>query len=222
MRTLVLGMFVSLDGFVSGPNGEVDWIFRSGDDATDEWIVEHLWQAGALAMGRRSYAEMAGYWPTSDTPFAAPMNAIPKIVFTRRGLIDTPGGRLDPSRTRDPGASAGRDWTDPLVAQGDLRDEMARLKAQPGKDIRALGGASFAQALAAHRLIDEYHLLVAPVALGQGVPLFAGLTRPLDLQLVSTRVFAGGAVALIYRTPVEAPGDPGGPDLAAGNPAGTA
>ena len=60
MRQLVLGMFVSVDGFVSGPDGTIDWVFRSGDDATDEWIVENLWQAGALAMGRRSFDEMGG------------------------------------------------------------------------------------------------------------------------------------------------------------------
>jgi len=190
VRKLVLGMFVSLDGFVSGPNGEVDWIFKSGDEATDDWIVDNLWQAGVLAMGSRSYCEMAGYWPSSDAPFAAPMNEIPKAVFTRKGLTDAPGA--------DAAAVKGS-WGNPIVARGDLSGEVARLKAQPGRDIRALGGAGFAQSLAAHGLVDEYHLLISPVALGKGAALFSGLPKPLDLQLVSTKTFGGGAVALVYR-----------------------
>lgn len=194
MRKLVLGMFVSVDGFVSGPNGEVDWIFRSGDDATDEWIVDNLWQAGLIAMGSRSYYETAAYWPTADTPFAAPMNEIPKVVFTRKGLIEKPGGQATTT------AAVEGSWANPFVASGELSEEVARLKAQPGKEIRALGGASFARELAAHGLIDEYRLLVAPVALGKGVPLFSGLSKPVDLQLVSAKTFGGGAIALVYRT----------------------
>ncbi len=194
MRRVVLGMFVSVDGFVSGPNGEVDWIFRFGDDATDEWIVENLWEAGVLAMGSRSYQDMASFWPTSDAPFAAPMNAIPKVVFTRNGRVDAPGKQAD-----TPGEPGDGSWASPVVAGGDLADEIARLKAQPGKDIRVLGGASFAQALAARGLIDEYRLLVAPVALGRGVPLFSGLAQPVDLRLVGTRTFSRGALALIYQ-----------------------
>ncbi|MBW8733718.1 MAG: dihydrofolate reductase family protein [Asticcacaulis sp.] len=188
MRKLILGMFMSLDGFVSGPNGEADWIFKAGDDATDEWIVDDLRQAGLIAMGSRSYAEMAGYWPTSDTPFAAPMNAIPKIVFTQKGLPDTSGTEAEGS------------WANPFVAGGDLFGDIARLKAQPGKDIRALGGASFGQALAASGLVDEYHLMVCPVALGKGLPLFSEVSRPVDLQLVTTRTFGSGAIAMVYRT----------------------
>lgn len=158
-------MFVSADGFVSGPNGEVDWVFRSGDDATDEWIVENLWQAGLLAMGSRSYYEMATYWPSADTPFAAPMNEIPKVVFTRKGLIDTPSGQT---------SAVNGSWANPFVASGDLVDEVARLKAQPGKDIRALGGASFAQNLAAHGLIDDTDLWLLRSPWAKGYLCFPG------------------------------------------------
>jgi len=190
MRKLILGMFMSLDGFVSGPGGENDWIFRSGDDATDESIIDNLRQAGVIAMGRRSYDEMAAYWPSADTPFAAPMNEIPKVVFTKKGLAEKPGGDA---------AAAEGSWGNPFVANGDLSGEIARLKAQPGKEIRALGGAGFAQSLAAGGLVDEYHLLVCPVALGKGVPLFSGLSKPLNLQLVNTKTFDGGAIALAYQ-----------------------
>ena len=199
MRKLVLGMFVSLDGFISGPNGEIDWVFKTGDDATDEWIIDNLWQAGVIAMGSRSYNEMAGYWPSAVSPFAAPMNEIPKVVFTRKGLSDTPGAQVEASGASEPTAPVEGSWANPFVAHGELSDEVARLKAQPGKDIRALGGANFAQNLAAHGLIDEYHLLVCPIALGKGVPLFSGLSKPVDLQLVSAKTFSGGAIALVYR-----------------------
>src|SRR5580698_354436 len=87
-RKLVLKMSVSLDGFVAGPNGEADWVFRtSGDDST-EWVASTLREAGAHMMGSRSYYDMAAFWPFSDTPFTAPMNDIPKIIFSRAGIKD--------------------------------------------------------------------------------------------------------------------------------------
>lgn len=213
MRKLVLGMFVSVDGFVSGPNGEVDWIFKTGDDATDEWIVDNLWQAGIIAMGRRSYSEMADYWPNADTPFAEPMNKIPKLVFTKNGLSDGPHphattmasteierAKVSSSDVTEPIVEGVGTWTNPIEARGNLSEEVARLKAQPGKDIRVLGGANLAQDLAANGLINEYQLLIAPIALGKGVPLFSGLSKPLDLQLISAKTFSGGAIAMVYRS----------------------
>jgi dihydrofolate reductase len=188
MRKLVLGMFVSLDGFVCGPNGEFDWVFKSGDDDTDKWIIENFREAGLIGMGSRSFAAMSGYWPTADTAFAPPMNEIPKVVFTRKGL-STPVSRTAPAGS----------WANPYVANGTLADEVARLKAQPGKDIRVLGGADFARSLVGQRLVDEYHLLMCSVALGQGKSLFAEVPTPLELKLISTRTFSGGAVALVYR-----------------------
>ena len=183
-RRLILGMFVSLDGFVSSRTGNEDWIFRSGDDATDAWVIAQLGQAGLIAMGSRSFGDMAQYWPTAESPFAAVMNATPKLVF---------------SRSRPAAAAADGSWANPFVAGADLAEAVALWKAQPGGDIRVLGGARFAQALAAAKLVDEFQLMVCPVALGSGVALFAGLPQPLDLQLVSVQSFSGGAMALVYR-----------------------
>lgn len=129
MRKLILGMFVSLDGFVAGPNGEIDWVFKTGDDSTDEWIIDNLRQAGAIGMGSTSYYGMAGFWPSQDSPFAAPMNEIPKVVFTKKGLVDTPSE--EPS------------WAKPIVGHGDLSEEVARLKAEDGKDIRVLAAPTW-------------------------------------------------------------------------------
>ena len=86
MRKLILKMSVTIDGFVGGPNGELDWIFQTlGEDAT-AWTMDHLSQAGAHLMGRRTFHDMAAYWPSSTVAFAAPMNDIPKIVFSRKGF----------------------------------------------------------------------------------------------------------------------------------------
>lgn len=181
-RPLILGMFMSLDGVISSGTGNEDWIFRSGDDATDAWVIDQLGRAGLIAMGSGAFADMAGYWPTADSPFAAVMNAAPKLVFTRSGRVGGDGS-----------------WTHPLVAGADLAGDVAQLKGQAGGPVRVLGGARLAQALVAARLVDEFQLMVCPVALGGGAALFGGLAAPLDLELVSAQAFAGGAQALVYR-----------------------
>ena len=212
MRELVLKMSISLDGFVSGPNGEIDWIFRTvGDDST-EWIVDTLRQAGVHAMGSRTYHDMAAFWPYSDTPFTRPMNDIPKIVFSRHGVGDvttvdrTTRALADARRNRiggrpsvTPTAAVLRSWTEPTVARGDLAEEVVRLKGQPGQFILAHGGARFAQSLVASGLIDEYRLLIHPVALGRGQSLFSAPSAPVDLRLISATSFASGVVGVVYR-----------------------
>ena len=189
MRRLVLKMSRSLDGFVCGPNGETDWMIRSRDEGGKAWVAESLWRAGLHAMGSRSYFAWAGYWPTSTDLLAAPMNDIPKVVFTRQRSLDLITGD----------SAQAASWAEAQIANGDLATEIGRLKQEPGKDILAHGGAGFAQSLARLGLIDEYRLVVHPVALGVGLPLFAELPMPLDLKLVGTSIFASGVVAQVYR-----------------------
>src|SRR5882724_10551515 len=86
MRTLILKMSISIDGFVGGPNGEIDWIFKSLDDGAIKWTLASVRNAGVHIMGSRTFYDMRAHWPTSTEPFAAPMNEIPKVVFARRGL----------------------------------------------------------------------------------------------------------------------------------------
>jgi dihydrofolate reductase len=175
MRKVILKMSMSLDGFVGTPGGEVEWIFRSFDDELIKYMVELLWQAGTHIMGRVTYHDMAAHWPSSTEPYAPPMNQIPKVVFSRT-----------PFRA---------EWAGTTVATGDLTEEIARLKRQPGKDILAHGGAGFARALSERRLIDEYRLFVHPIVLGRGLPIFGDV---MDLRLRESRTFLGGAVALTY------------------------
>lgn len=192
MRKLILKMSMSIDGFVAGPNGESDWLFRSPDEEAVAWTVATIRSAGIHAMGRKSWQDMAAYWPTSTAPFAPPMNEIPKVVFTRAGL----SANAQAAKAADPEVVRG--WTHPRVAAGDISDEVARLKQEPGGDIVAHGGASFAQALVQLDLVDEYQLLVHPVAIGRGLALFAQVTRPFDLTLVDVKVFPKGAVGHVY------------------------
>ena len=86
------------------------------------------------------------------------------------------------------------------MASGDLAEEIAKLKAHEGKPIIAHGGVSFARSLVAQGLVDQFALIVAPVALGEGLPLFSELAAPMRLKLVSSKAFPGGAVAQIYRS----------------------
>src|SRR5215471_3293580 len=86
MRKLIMKMSISVDGFVAGPNGENDWVFRSSDETSRAWAVARTWEAGLIIMGRKSFEAMAPYWPTATGPFATPMNEIPKALFTKNGF----------------------------------------------------------------------------------------------------------------------------------------
>jgi len=204
-RPLVLQMQMSLDGFVGGPKSEIDWIFKTIDNPTTAWIVESVSEAGLHVMGSRTFKDMAAWWPTSREPFAPPMNNIPKAVFTRGDIERARATQAlaDATRARGDGAEAPspavlESWANPLVLH-DIERDIARLKQEDGKMILAHGGAGFAQALAASGLIDEYRLVVHPVALGAGLPLFSGLAKPLDLKLVNATTFPNGVIAKTYR-----------------------
>lgn len=208
MRELILKMSISIDGFVGDSDGGLKWMF-SGDSEAVAWTVDTVWNASLHIMGSRTFRDMVSFWPTSTEVFAPPMNQIPKAVFSRRGasILETLGttGALRDARanaggggsaTLQPGAES---WGEAYVASGDLAKEVADLKAKDGKPIIAHGGASFARSLIAAGLVDQYHLLVHPVALGKGLPIFSGLTAPRRLHLLSTKVFPKGAMARIYR-----------------------
>ncbi len=87
MRKLILGMTVTADGFVCGPNHELDWFMRTRDPSVKEWIETSLWDGGVHIMGRRTFEVMAPYWATSTDPLAEPMNRLPKVVFSKTGLV---------------------------------------------------------------------------------------------------------------------------------------
>lgn len=194
MRDLILTMTMSLDGFVCDINGEADWI-RDGDEQAIEWKLENLSNAGPHIMGSRTFQRMAVFWPTATGAFAPLMNQIPKAVFSRQGravleAIGTPSGQLQ---------HGAESWGAAYVASGDLAEEIARLKASEGKPIIAHGGAAFARSLIAEGLVDQYRLVVHPLALGKGLPIFSDVMPPRRLKPAGSRVFPLGSVAQIYR-----------------------
>ncbi|EJB04596.1 dihydrofolate reductase [Rhizobium leguminosarum bv. trifolii WSM597] len=206
MRDLILKMSISVDGFVSDPDGRNTWMFGADQEAKD-WSVEYIGKAGLHIMGSRSFLSMAPFWPTSTLAFAPPMNQIPKAVFSRQGpaILAKVAAALDDISAKagtgqSPGLQPGAEsWTEAYVAGGDLAEEIATLKAEEGKPIFAHGGVSFARSLIAEGLVDQFALLVIPVVLGKGLPLFLELTAPKPLKLMSSKAFPGGAVAQIYR-----------------------
>jgi dihydrofolate reductase len=187
VRRLILKMSMSLDGYVAGPHGELDWMLRTRSPEGIDWVGQTLRQAGAHLMGRCTYVDMIGYWPTSTDPLAAPMNTVPKIVFSR-------SGSLEPAPTTAPAPG----WDDARVLGMDLTTDIAALKAESGRDLLAHGGVSFAQALVRLGLVDEYRLVVHPVVLGSGQALF-DRTEPFDLTLIEATRFPIGTQGLVYR-----------------------
>jgi dihydrofolate reductase len=179
MRKVIVSMSMSLDGFVAPAKGAPDHRSLPEDPALKRIKLDWLNQVGMHAMGRVTYNEMSAHWPVSTDAYAAPMNDLPKVVF---------------SRTLEKA-----DWRESRIARGDLVEEIAALKQESGGDIMAWGGASFVQALSRHGLVDEYRLVINPVALGNGLPLFKGLSRPIEMQLVEAKTFESGAALHIYR-----------------------
>lgn len=173
MRRVILQMGMSLDGCTSHP--------PAGGEHPDvvAWKLASLAEIGTHIMGRVTYAEMSSYWPTATGVYAAPMNDTPKVVFS--GTVDR------------------ADWPETSIAAGPLADEIARLKALPGKDIMAHGGHSFVQALSRQGLVDEYRLVIHPIAMGDGPRLFAGLPAPLHLRLMAATTYPDGTAIHVYR-----------------------
>jgi dihydrofolate reductase len=176
MAALVLKMSVSLDGYVAPPDGSAGWIAAGGSDDGFSWTVGTVSGAAAHLMGAATYTGWSGYWPSASGPFAKPMNEIPKVVFSN--------------------SLTSADWGETAIAAGDLAASVRRLKRErPDGYLLAHGGARFARSLVETGLIDEYRLVIHPVILGAGEPLFR---TPLTIDPVSTSVFSGGAVAHVF------------------------
>lgn len=190
MRKLILKMSISLDGFVGAASGKMNWHFRTRSDDSDAWTMAQIKRSGAHLMGHKTFNDMASFWPTSPGGFAAPMNEIPKVAFSRKGFSPPPRSSLPAN---------GKSWADAQVVTGDLGEGIRKLKEQDGNELIAYGGAGFARELIQTGLIDEYWLLTHPVALGQGQSLFENLRQPLQLELIETQVFSAGAVGNVFR-----------------------
>ncbi len=182
MRRLIYSMTVSLDGYIAGPDGAIDWSVP--DEELFRFHTQHVREIGVHLCGRRLYETMV-YWETAEesplaadhVEFAQTWKALAKVVFstTLQSVV---------GNTR--------------LARDDVGEEVSRLKEQPGKDI-AVGGAGLARACMELELIDEWRLFVNPVLLGGGTPYFPPLEKGLDLELIETHTFSSRVVYLRYR-----------------------
>ncbi len=177
MRNVTLIMTASVDGYVVRPNGMAVGAMPEPPELK-RWKLDRISRAGTHAMGRKSYQEMKTYWPKSKDAYAAPMNDIPKVVFSK--------------------TLKNADWPESEIASGDLAKEIASLRRKRGGEIIAWGGASFAQSLARANLIDEYAIITSPIAYGGGKPLFLDLPKALELKLLATTSFASGHLLRLY------------------------
>lgn len=177
MAKTVLIMTTSIDGYVAAPDG----IATGGLPEPAElkrWKLERIRRAGAHLMGRVSYEGMGPVWQKSSDDYAAPMNDIPKVVFSQ--------------------TLKKAEWPTSTIARGDLADEIAALKAKATGDLIVWGGANFAQAITRAGLIDEYVIITQPVAYGGGKPLFYDLKAVLKLKLLAATTYDTGATLRVF------------------------
>jgi dihydrofolate reductase len=179
MASLILKLSMSLDGYIAPADGSNGWEAAGRSDDGARWVLETVSNAETHLVGAAIYARWARSWPGAAGPFARPMNEIPKVVFSR--------------------TLKRAEWQGSRIARGELADEIAALKQESGKDLLAWGGATFAQSLSRLGLVDESRLVLQPIALGAGLPLFKDLTAPLRLELVEAQTYATGAALHIYR-----------------------
>ncbi len=186
LRKLVVAEFVSLDGYIAGPSGHLDFGGDIEDEAEEmpKEMVATQRQWGTLLMGRRTYEEISESWapvPIEGNPVATFMNTVPKVVVSRT-LNDAPWGK----------------WERARIISRQIGAELERLRREPGKDIAILGSASLVQQLARKGLVDEIKLIVFPVIVGGGTPLFSRVNHGLRLRLAESRRHKSGVLVLRY------------------------
>lgn len=185
MRKLKLQVQMTVDGYIAGPNGEMDFMVWNWDDELKQYVEDITEPVDCIILGRKLAEGFIPYWAgvaanPNDPEFISgkKFTDTHKVVFTKT---------LDKS-----------EWDNTVLAKGDLVDEITKLKKQDGKDIIAYGGATFVSALIKHGLIDEFHLFVNPTAIGKGMTIFKDLDGKQNLTLVKSRSFDCGIVVLNY------------------------
>jgi dihydrofolate reductase len=165
----------SLDGFFEMPDKKLDFVVL--DEGFLEYAREMLRAADTLLFGRATYEHMASHWPTAPADeIANKMNNLPKVVFSR--TLQKVG------------------WNNSRLVKEKLHEEVSKLKNQPGKDLVVLGSATVASSLLQAGLIDEYRVILQPVLIGTGNPLFKDITEKIQLKLISAKTFGSGVVLL--------------------------
>lgn len=185
MRKIVFLVHISLDGFVAGPNGEMDWI--SAPQELFDWGSTLTNQADTALYGRTTYWMMQNYWPTAgvkpnaskhDKEHAEWYNRVTKVVVSKT--------------MKDEGTEK------TIIIRDNLTENIRKIKNQHGKNIQIYGSASVIQELMKEGLIDEFYLSVNPIILGKGKPLFKDVPARIKLNLLETKIFPQGVILLHY------------------------
>lgn len=188
MRKLILSANITLDGFMAGEHGELDWHFSHWNGELMEDALEQLRAVDTILVGRVAYEGMATHWPYAEknkmnsaceSEFAQTMNRLHKIVFSK--------------------TLRKASWNNSTLMNEIIPDEIQKLKRQPGKDMIIWGGVTLASAFLEKKLFDEYRISIAPIVIGKGISLSKEITRGLRLKLVNTRIFSNGVVTMTYR-----------------------
>jgi len=182
MRKVIVFNFVTLNGFYKGPKRDISW-HRHGVEE-NEYAVENLKSGNTLLFGRVTYEMMASYWPTpiaikNDPIVAEGMNNADKIVFSR--------------------TLKKAEWNNTRLMKTNMVKEIKKMKQMSGKDMTLLGSGNISTQLANQGLIDEYQIMIDPVVIGNGTPLFKDIKNKLDLKLTRTRTLKSGVVLLCYQ-----------------------
>lgn len=185
MRKVILDLAVTLDGYIEGPNGEVDWCIMDNDIGGGEksFLETFPHEIDTVFYGRVSYEAYGNFEPEGDDmlkSFYEKVNKMKKYIFS------TTLESVDESHS---------------IIKGNITDEVNRIKSMPGKDIWLFGGASLITDFINLNLIDEYRLALHPVILGAGKPLFQDINKRLELELIKSKGSKSGVVSLYYKPP---------------------
>lgn len=179
MRKLKLQVQMSVDGYIAGPNGEMDWMVWNWDDKLKQYVNKITEPVDCIILGRKLAQGFIPHWAANPgLEGADKFNTTKKVVFSRT---------LDQS-----------EWDNTILAKGDLAEEITKLKEQEGKDIMSYGGATFVSSLIQQQLIDEYHLFINPAAIGNGMSIFKSINSIQKLALVNATSFDCGIAVLQY------------------------
>jgi dihydrofolate reductase len=185
MRKLLVFNSVTVDGYFTDKNGDMSWAHKQDDPEWNAFTAENASSGGELLFGRVTYDLMASFWPTPAAAKMFPevaegMNKSPKVVFSRK--------------------MGQASWNNTRVIKGDLAEEIRKLKEAPGDGLVLMGSGSIISQIALAGVIDEYQMVVNPLALGKGRTMFEGIKDQLNLTLASTRAFKNGNVLLTYKS----------------------
>jgi dihydrofolate reductase len=185
MRKLKLQVQMSVDGYIAGPNGEMDFMVWDWDDELKQYVDDLTEPVDCIVLGRKLAEGFIPHWAAvAANPDHPEFTAGKKYTDTHKVVF---------SKTLTMS-----EWDNTVLAQGKIVDEITKLKKQDGKEIIAYGGATFVSALIKHGLIDEFHLFVNPAAIGKGMAIFNEVGSPQNLTLVKSRSFDCGIVVLHY------------------------